>query len=78
MKRKADADPTAWKWFAKWQKTLVCDCEAGILHERVDHANAEYGHGIARTGDFGFAPGDNMCRDLPMEVKAKLAAVRVK
>ena len=78
MKRKVDADDKAWRWFTKRQKLLVAECDAGMLHDHVDQANAEYGHGIARTGDFGFAPGDNMCRDLPMEVKAHLAACRVR
>ena len=46
------------------------------LHVRVDQANLDYGHGIARTHDFGFKPGDNMCTDVPIEVRARLRTLQ--
>ena len=42
------------------------------LHVQVDRANLAYGHGIARTNDFGFQEGENMCRHVPMDVRAHL------
>ena len=42
------------------------------LHVNVDKANKAYGHGIARTNDFGFEEGENMCRNVPMDVRAQL------
>ena len=42
------------------------------LQVAVDKANEAYGHGMARTNDFGFAAGDNMCRTVPVDVRARL------
>ena len=36
----------------------------------------KYGHGIARTNDYGFKEGENMCLDVPMEVRAHLRIVK--
>ena len=35
------------------------------LQAEVDRANSEYGHGIARTHDFGFEPGETCARMSP-------------
>ena len=58
------------------QKQLLNDMAATVLHVAVDFANKAYGHGIARTNDFGFKSGENMCRDVSMEVKAYLRIAR--
>ena len=50
---------------------LLEDWTAGRLQYAVDEANAAYGHGIARTNDFGFNEGENMTRDVPLEVRAQ-------
>ena len=46
------------------------------LHVQVDRANKAYGHGMARTSDFGFSPGDNMCRHVPIHVRAALRVLK--
>jgi len=58
------------------QRQLVEDCNARLLHVRVDRANLAYGHGVAHTHDFGFEPGDNMCRDVPIEVRAHVRSLQ--
>ena len=58
------------------ERELIEDFHARRLHARVDRANKKYGHGIARTHDFGFAPGENMCRDVPIEVRAQLRTLQ--
>ena len=57
-------------WSFHQQKKLPEDFHARRLHVRVDRANLTCGHGIARTHDFGFRLGVNMCRDVPIEVIA--------
>ena len=44
------------------QLRLVDEYNSRALHQKVDAANKEYGHGVARTHDYGFAPGEQMCR----------------
>ena len=46
----------------------------GVVHwaKNVDRANAAYGHGIARTNDFGYAPGQNMNAQISTDVAAAL------
>ena len=46
------------------------------LHRRVDKANQAYGHGMARTHDFGFKPGQNMCKQIPQHVAIALAVLK--
>ena len=47
------------------QKSLCDDYINGTLAREVDKANREYGHGVARTHDYDFAPGQNMCKQKP-------------
>ena len=58
------------------QRQVLEDFDAGRLHARVDRANLAYGHGIARTHQFGFLPGENMCRHVPIEVRAHLRTLQ--
>ena len=60
-----------------WQRQLLDDFVARRLHVKVDRANIAFGHGIARTHDFGFRPGENMCRDIPIEVRAHLRTLHI-
>ena len=60
----------------RWEQELVEDFNARRLHVRVVVANILYGHGIARTHAFGFRPGENMCRDVPIEVRAHLQTLQ--
>ena len=46
------------------------------LHVEVDRANQAYGHGIARTNDFGFREGENMCLHVPIHVRAALRVLK--
>ena len=46
------------------------------LHVEVDRANKAYGHGIARTNDFGFREGENMCLHVPIHVRAALSVLK--
>ena len=56
----------------KWQQVLVDKWKAGELSAKVDQANKNYGHGIARTNDFGYEPGQNMNTQIPTDVAATL------
>jgi hypothetical protein len=47
------------------QKALFDAYINGTLARNVDQANDAYGHGIARTNDYGYAPGQNMCKQKP-------------
>ena len=58
------------------QKMLLEAFDSGKLHGDVDKANKAYGHGMARTDAYGFEPGDNMCTEVPMDVKAHLRQLR--
>ena len=58
------------------ERELLDDLNEGRLHRRVDEANKAYGHGIARTNEFGFLPGQDMCRHVPIEVRAHLRSCR--
>ena len=55
---------------------MIEDFNSRKLQVRVDQANPDFGHGIARTHDFGFKPGDNMCIDVPIEVRAQLRTLQ--
>ena len=65
-----------WDWLSHQQRQLLEDHAARRLHVRVDRANIAYGHGIARTHDFGFRPGENMCLRIPIEVRAHLRTLQ--
>ena len=58
------------------QKMLLEDLASRKLHVDVDKANIAYGHGMARTHDYGFEPGENVRREIPMDVKAHLRQLR--
>ena len=58
------------------QKALLEKLASRELQVDVDKANTAYGHGMARTHDFGFQPGENMCTQVPMDVKAHLRTLR--
>ena len=47
------------------QKELFDAYINGTLARDVDQANDAYGHGIARTNDYGYALGQNMCKQKP-------------
>ena len=76
LQRKVEKGQTPWKWLSQFEQQLLEDFDARRLHVRVDRANKAYGHGIARTRDFGFRPGKNMCRDVPIEVRAHLRSLQ--
>ena len=40
--------------------------DSGALAKENDEANKAYGHGIARTSDYGFAVGENMHEGVSM------------
>ena len=63
-------------YFPYKQKMLLVDLASRKLHGDVDKANKAYGHGMARTDAYGFEPGDNMCTEVPMDVKAHLRQLR--
>ena len=58
------------------QRMLLEALASRKLHVDVDKANAAYGHGMARTHDYGFEPEESMCREVPMDVKAHLRQLR--
>ena len=76
LAKKVATDNLKYKLLPRHQQELVEDFNARRLHVRVDEANLLYGHGIARTHDFGFRPGENMCRDVPIEVRAHLRTLQ--
>ena len=55
---------------------LLEEIHARRVHVPVDRANVAHGDGIARTHDFGLRPGENMCRDVPIEVRAHLRTLQ--
>ena len=69
LAKKLDSGNIQLDWIHHQQKELLEEFHARRLHVRVDRAYVACGHGIARTHDFGFRPGDNMCRDVPIEVE---------
>jgi len=50
---------------------LVCSC-------RRSRAHKAFGHGIARTNDFGYEAGQNMCKQIPTDVSAALRILKSK
>ena len=58
------------------QKMLLEDLASNKLHVDVDKANTAYGHGVARTHDYGFVPGEDVWKPVPMDVKAHLRQLR--
>ena len=65
-----------WASLNRDEQDLIGDYNSDKLHAQVDQANLKYGHGIARTNDFGFKPGDNMCTDVPIEARAQLRTLQ--
>ncbi len=55
---------------------LVDDWVCDALSVRMDKANQDYGHGIARTHDFGYEPGQNMNTQIPTDVAAALKLLK--
>ena len=51
---------------SSWERQLVKKFESGALAKESDDANKAYGHGIARTSDYGFAVGENMHEGVSM------------
>ena len=72
LRRKSVEQHFRYESLTESQRTLLDDFVNRTLHRAVDKANAAYGHGIARTNDFGFQPGDNMNQELPTDVRAHL------
>ena len=58
------------------QRTLLEDLDSRKLHADVDRANKDYGHGMARTNDFSFRVGENMCCHIPTDVRAHLRLLK--
>jgi len=58
------------------QTKVLDDMGSRLLHVAIDKANKKFGHGIARTNDFGFKSGENMCLDVSMEVRTHLRIVK--
>ena len=42
------------------RQRLYNDCVSHVLHKKVDAANVVYGHGVARTNNYGFAEGEQI------------------
>jgi len=59
-------------------QTLVDEYLNGALNVAVDKSNKAFGHGIARTNDFGYAAGQNMCKQIPTDVSAALRILKSK
>ena len=76
LARKVNNDDMPYDSLSRREQVLVDELHARELHVRVDQANILYGHGIARTHDFGFQAGENMCRDVPIEVRAQLRTLQ--
>ena len=55
---------------------MVDDFISNKLAVEVDKANKAYGHGIARTNDFGFKRGENMHKRITTDVMAALQALK--
>ena len=55
-----------------YEQKLVDEYGSGALAKKVDRANAAYGHGIARTNDFGYARGQNMNAQISTDVAAAM------
>ena len=51
---------------SSWERQLVKKFDSGALAKENDDANKAYGHGIARTSDYGFAVGENMHEGVSM------------
>ena len=51
---------------------LLDDWHCGALSVKVDRANKAYGHGIARTHDFGYERGQNRNAQMSTDVAAAL------
>ena len=78
LQRKLERGVMKYERLSEEQQKLVENFNNRTLHVAVDKANVAYGHGVARTHDFGFEPGANMCRALPLEVRAHLALLKNK
>ena len=76
LARKVDIGHITYDSLSRREQGLLDDFHNKELHVRVDQANTVYGHGIARTHDFGFRPGQNMCLDVPIEVRADLRTLQ--
>ena len=76
LAKQLDSVVMEWHQLTWHDRQLLEDFHARRLHTRVDRANLKYGQGIARTHDFGFRPGDNMCTDVPIEVQAQLRVLK--
>ena len=74
--RKVETGDLTYESLSHRAKQLVEDFNTKRLHVRVGRANVAYGHGIARTNDFGFQPGETMCRGVPTEVRAHLRTLQ--
>ena len=72
LQRKLDNNEIKWDSLGQQERESLEQLASRKLHVNVDKANKAYGHGIARTNDFGFEEGENMCRNVPMEVRAHL------
>ena len=76
LQRKLDNNEIKWDSLGQQERESLEQLASRKLHVNVDKANKAYGHGIARTNDFGFEEGENMCRNVPMEVRAHLRQLR--
>ena len=62
LQRKLDNNEIKWDSLGQQERESLEQLASRKLHVNVDKANQAYGHGIARTNDFGFEEGENMCR----------------
>ena len=58
---------------SSWERQLVTKFTSGALAKENDDANKAYGHGIARTSDYGFAVGENMHEGVSMALRLMCA-----
>ena len=57
-----DADTVEYQDLDPRQQRLYDEYMSHALHRQVDVANKDYGHGVARTNDYGVAVGEQMCQ----------------
>ena len=76
LARKVTNDNIKWDSLLRREQGLVGEFHSQRLHARVVQANTNHGHDIARAHDLGFQPGQNMCRDVPIGVRAHLRTLQ--
>ena len=66
LERRVHAGTMDYNDLKERQQRLVDEFLSHALHKKVDMANLAYGHGVARTNDYGFAEGEQICQTLTL------------